>query len=239
MSYEERRLARQKVRYNSDNDDVDLVFQLVEAGAKVTPDSATIEIFKPGSTTAVLDAAAMTVSGSLLTYNVLTTTVADFPVDQGYRADIVVTFNTTETADRHFIFDVAKYLFTPNLAFDQLVALDDEVRGMAHDNDEAFGPIIEASRDELQEMIESRIRTMGARLLEEHILDASRAAIPFRRYVLANIFREKGNTEKADYHEGKFETLFGLMMSSLAADGDQDGQESSDVGGVAEVVFTR
>ena len=68
MAYEQRNLRRQKVRYNDDNDDNKLEYQLVLDGAKVTPTSATITIYKPGSTAAVVSAASMTLSGSVLQY---------------------------------------------------------------------------------------------------------------------------------------------------------------------------
>ena len=49
MTFELKRLGRQKVRYDSANDDNLLRYQLVVDGAKVTPTSATISIYKPSS----------------------------------------------------------------------------------------------------------------------------------------------------------------------------------------------
>jgi hypothetical protein len=238
MAYEERRLARQKIRYNNANDELPLVYQMVVDGAKVTPDSATIAIYKPGSTTAVQAAAAMTVSGTLLTYIEDTTTVADYPVDQGYRGDIVVTYDS-KTWERHIIFDVATYVFIPNVGFDQIVALDDGIRGMAHDGDEDFSPLLEACRDDLQLMIESKIQGSG-RLLEEHVLDPSRMAIPFRHYVLHRIWANKGNTDKRDMYAESFDMLFEAATGSLQIDAGQDGQEDQSVGGdVGQVQLMR
>lgn len=237
MAYEERRLARQKVRYDNDNDDIPLVYQLVDAGAKVTPTSATIAVVDPSGDT-VLAATAMTVSGTLMTYSLDTSTEADFPIDQGYRADMVITADS-KTYQRHIIFDVARYVFVPNVAYDQLVALDDELRGMQHDGDADFSPIIEASRDELQLLIESRLLTLGKRMLEEHILDASRMAIPFRRMVLANIFREKGDIEKAEHHESMYARMYDAVMSSLELDEDQDGNEDGEIEEPVDTVYVR
>ncbi len=236
MAYEERRLARQKVRYSNANDDIDLIYQLVEAGAKVTPTSATIAVSDP-SGDSVLTAQAMTVSGSLLTYTLSTTTTASYPVGQGYRADLVITANS-KTYERHFLFDVATYVFVPNVSFDQLVALDDSIRGMAHDGDEDFSPLIEACRDELQLRIENRMRDLGERVLEEHILDASRMAIPFRRMCLYQIHKNKGSEEKADEHKGIFDELYASTMAVVELDTAQDGTEGS-VGAVSEVTFVR
>jgi hypothetical protein len=238
VAYEERRLARQKVRYDNANDDLPLVYQLVDDGAKTTPTSATITIYAPGSDTALVDAAAMTVSGTLLTYVLSTTTEADWPVQAGYRADVVVTAGSV-THERHFLFDVAARVFVPNVSFDQLVALDDGIRGQLHDGSESMASLIEACRDELQVMIESRVRDFGNRLREEQILDASRMSIPFRRYVLWQFWDNKGDTDRSAKHEERFKSLYDAVMASLSLDEDQDGSESSEVGEIPQVVFER
>jgi len=67
MAFELRTLARPRVRRNDLNDDNPLVYQLVvPAEGKVTPTSATIAIYRDGSSTAVLAATAMTVVGTTL-----------------------------------------------------------------------------------------------------------------------------------------------------------------------------
>lgn len=232
MAYERRRLGRQKVRYNSDNDDNPLVYQLIVDDAKVTPTSATIAIYKPGSTTAVLAATAMTKSGSLLTYTVNTTTVANFPVDQGYRADIVVTYNAL-TYNRHIVFDVAKYLFVPDLAFDQLVALDDGIRGMQHDGDDDFSELIGACQDVLQARIESKVLE-DERLLNELILDASRVSTAFRFLCLHQIWFNKGDQDRADKYEERYEEMLEAVLSTMQYDSSQDGEEDSKIGGLTD-----
>jgi len=238
VGWDGRRLARQKVRRDSLNADLPLVYSLVIDGTIQAPTSGTITIYEPGNSTALVDGESMTVDGNLLTYSVDTTTEDDWPIKQGYRADISAEVSGTDFT-RHLIFDVAPYVFLPNIAFEHLVAMDDGIRGMAFDGEEDFSPVIEACRDELQLMIENRIRDHGRRLLEENVLDVSRMAIPFRRYVLAEIWAAKGDDEKTERHNGVFERLYEGAMATLSADTQQGGEEASEPEGVTEVLFVR
>lgn len=227
MAYESRHLRRFKCRYNNDNDDNPLTYQLVKDGAKVTPTSATIAIYKPGVTTAVLAATAMTKSGTLLTYNIDTTTTADFPVGTGYRAHIVVT--ATDTYEDQIIFDVAKLVPFGRISRDQLVALDDRVKGMEHAGDEDFSEIIEAVRDEVQLQVETKVINDN-QLLEDMILDQSRLAVPSRFLTLAYVLREKGFTEDADYWEGKYDSVIRMVLGGIKYDTNQDLEEDGKQG---------
>ncbi len=236
LSYETRHLGRQQLRYNSANSDIALLGQLVIDDEKVTPTSATIEIFKPGSSTAVLAATAMTVSGTLLLKSGIdTTTVADFPLDTGYRADLAITYNSV-VYYRHIVFDVVKYLFIPNVAFDQLVALDDGIRGMQHDGDADFSELIGACRDVLQMRLESKI--LGSRkLLSSAIIDTSRVSTAFRFLCLHQIWFNKGDADRAGEYKDRYNETLDAVLSSTLFDDDQDGQENSEIGGIQEVRF--
>jgi len=233
MAYEQRNLRRQKVRYNDDNDDNKLEYQLVLDGAKVTPTSATITIYKPGSTTAVVSAASMTLSGSVLQYAPDTTTVANYPVDEGYRADLAITYSGV-VYKRQLVFDVAKYLLDLNIGYDQLVAFDDSIRGMTHDGDEDFSELIESCRDVLQTRIESKVLEDG-RLLENMILDNTRVATCARFYILSRIYMNKGDLERHDLYRNDFDQLFDAVLNSIQYDKAQGGEERAEMGGIQEV----
>lgn len=233
MAYEHRRVGRQKILYNSTNDEWPLVYQLVVDGEKVTPTSATIAIYKPGSTTAVLAAVAMTVATTRLTYNVVTTTIANYPVDTGFRADVVVTYNA-QTWPRTIIFDVVKYLLDLGIGFDQLLALDDGIRGMEHDGDEDFSPLIDACRDDLQAMIETKVVSDNA-LVENMILDNSRVASAARLYILGRIWQNKGNTDKAARYREDFALIWPAILSSIKYDTGQGGDEPGTADGLHDV----
>lgn len=233
MAYETRQLRRQKVLYNSANATNLLKYQLVVDGAKVTPTSATIAVYKPSSTTAVLAATAMTVDGTLLTYALDTTTVADFPVDVGYRGDIVVT-HSAETYARTIIFDVVKYLLDLNIGVDQLIAFDDRLRDVQWDGDEDFSEVILACRDVLQSKIEAKV-IGDSKLVENMILDSTKVAVPARFYMLSHIWRVKGHEERADYYMTEFTALWDAVLSSIRYDEGQDGVEDSEIGGLQEV----
>jgi len=232
MAYELRRLGRQKVRYDSLNGDNPLRFQLVVAGAKVTPASATITIYAHGGTTALVSAAAMTVSGSIVSYWVDTTTEASWPVGTGYRADIVVTYNAL-TWPRSIVFDVVKYLLDPGVGFDQLVGYDDGIRDMAHDGDEDFSNVIEACRDKLQLAIEAHVLGEG-KLVENMILDSSKVAVAFRELVLSRIWFGK-NQDKHEAYDGEYRGSLKLLLSSLQFDKNQDGAEDAQLGGIQPI----
>lgn len=233
MAYESKDIRRQKVRYNDDNDDNVITYQRVTDGAKVTPSSATITVYKPGESTAVLTATAMTISGTLSTYAIDTTTVADFPVDTGYRARIAATVSGTVYLDDIY-FDVVKYLLLLPIGRDQLVALDDRVDGMEHAGDDDFSEVIEAVRDELQIRIENKVLGDG-KLLENMILDNSRVAIPARYRILAQIFETKRDFEQADRYNAMFEEVWRETLNSIQYDKDQDLEEDAKIGGLQGV----
>lgn len=220
MAYESRHLRRQKIRYENANDDAPLKFQLVKDGAKITPTSATVTIYDP-SGDEVLAATALTVSGTLMTKAVSTTTVADYPVDTGYRAHVIVTHSGGTTEEEDFLFDVVKFLLDIPLGFDQLVARDDRVRALEWNGDEDLSEIIEACRDELQLLIETKAINDG-QLLENMILDSSRVAIPFRQYVLAAIFEAKGQDEAAARYRDRYDMFWRAMLDGIKYDVGQD-----------------
>lgn len=230
MAYEARTLRRQKVRYNDDNDDWPLTYQRIKAGEKQTPSAATIEIFAPGNATAVLDATAMTVSGTLATYSVDTTTTTDFPIGTGYRARILATVGGTVNVDDLY-FDVAPYLLHLGIGRDQLVALDDRIDAMEWAGDEDFSEVIEAVRDELQARIESKVLA-DKKLLETMILDQTRVAVPARFLILARIWQAKGEPEKAEAYRAEFNELWRVTLDSIQYDSDQDQEEDARIGGI-------
>jgi len=224
-AYEARHLRRQKVRYSDANTEYPLRYQFVLDGVKYTPASATITIYKPGSTTAVLDATAMTVSGTLCTYSVNTTTVADFPVGTGYRARIAATIAGVEHLD-DIIFDVVKFILLLDIGKDQLLAMDDRLRAMDHNGDEDFSEIIEAVRDEMQLLLETKA-VDGGPMLEAMFLDKSRVSIPARYLVLAQIFETKQNYEAADRYRKKFDSLWRQMLAGVKLDASQAQEETT------------
>jgi hypothetical protein len=232
MVYESRHLRRQKVRYNSTNLDNPLSAQLTVAGAKVTPASATITIYAPGNSTALVSAAAMTVSGTLLTYSVTTTTVASWPVEEGYRAELAITVGSGGSAvvySRVVIFDVCKFVLVLGITRDQLLALDENILAADHAGDEDFSEVIEAVRDELQLLLETKAID-GGHAVENMIVDASRVAIPARRKVLSTIWRNKGDITRAEHHEAEFGKLWTAVMAGVRFDKDQDGEEEEGAG---------
>lgn len=230
MAYEQRVTRRQKVRYNSDNDDNALVAGLVLDGVKTASDSATIAVTDPDGTS-VLAATAMTTNGSFQTYFLDTTTIADFPIAEGYRADIVFTYgDPSKTAEAHLMFDVVKFLFRLNIAFDQLVAFDDGVRGMQMDGDEDLSNLIVAVEDELQAAVESKVIDDG-RMMEEMILDASRLALPAKLKILYRLFNSKKDYDHADRYLEQYNNEIRAALSSIRYDVAQDGLEDTRIGG--------
>lgn len=231
MAFEHRPLRRQKLRYNSDNADNLLRHQLLLDGEKQTPDSApTVTIYRPGSTTALVTDAAMTLSGTVATYAVDTTTVASWPVEEGYRARVTTTVSTVEYINDIYV-DVVKHLLRLDVGVDQLEALDERVVAMQHRGDDDFSDLIEAVRDELQARIETKV-IKDKKLLENMILDVSRVSIPARLLILARIFENKSDYQAADRYKAQFDELWRATMSSIRYDTNQDQEEDSTVGGV-------
>jgi hypothetical protein len=229
MAFELRNQRRQKVRYDSTNDDNKLVYQLVVNGAKVTPTSATIAISDP-SGTSIVTPAAMTVSGTLLTYQLDTTTEADYPIATGYRGDIIVTYSAL-TYDRVIFFDVVRYLLDLNIGIDQLVAVDDSIKGMTWDGDYDFNAMIEGCRDYLQTRIESKVVNDG-KLIENMILDNSGVSVAARFYILSQIMLGKRDMERHEIYKAEFESTLKSVLSSIRYDTGQDGTEPETYGGI-------
>lgn len=230
MAYESRHLRRYKCRYNSTNDDNPLTYQLVKDGDKITPASAAITIYRPGSTTALVTAGAMTVSGTLCTYCPTTTTVASWPVGTGYRAHIVATTAGAVTYDDEVMFDVAKIVPFGRVTKDQLVALDGRVQGRTHNGDEDFSEIIEAARDDFQFDLETQAITDG-QLLETMILDQSRAHVVARKLILSKIFRESKELDEAESYFKEYRTMLRQLLSGVKYDANQDLEEDTTQGG--------
>ncbi len=224
-NYEQRPMRRQRVRYNDANDDNKLVYQFAIDGAKVTPTSATISIYASGSTTALVSAAAMTASGTLLTYAVDTTTTASWPVANGYRADVIVTYGGV-TYPRHFIFDVVKYVLKLNVNRDTLDAIDSAIQGMEHGGDEDFSPLIEFCKDEIQARIEAKV-VEDRKLLQDMVLDYSGLEVCLAYRVLAQIWQNNGDTVRSESYKKQSDMLLSTVLSTMGYDQSQTGSEGS------------
>lgn|SRR3990167_1779042 len=230
MAYEHRTLRRPKVRYDNSNDDNPLVFQGVVNGAKITPSAYTIQILNPSGTQIVAaTATGITVVGTtVLNYSVVTTTEANYPLDTGYRAHWILT-SGTPTYEFDQIFDVVRLVPFGFIGIDQLVAMDDRIKGMEHNGDEDFSELIEAVRDDIQLDIETKV-IEGGNMTEDMILDQTRLAIPSRNKILAQIFREKGNDDAAKHYEEKYDKQLRTVLASAKFDKDQDLQEEEGIG---------
>lgn len=229
MSYESRHLGRFKARYNSDNDDNELVFQCVRKGVKITPASSTITIYARGNTTAILASTAMTVSGTLNTYAIDTTTVATWPVGVGYRAHIVVVDAAAVTYDDDVYIDVAKTVPQGYVTYDQLLALDDRVRGMDHAGNEDFSELIQSVWDEIQFDIETRT-VEGDQMLDSMVVDRARLSVAARFLMLSRILRPKGHSEDATYYEGQYKQKFKQFTAGIPFDVNEDQNEDTEQG---------
>lgn len=234
MAWEQRQVRRQKVRYNDDNDDNPIYSQLLINGVKQTPASATIEIFKPGVATAVLDPAAMTVSGTIIQYSVDTTTVADFPIETGYRCEMVITSGGTEYK-RVMLVDVVRFVLDLRIGFDELVSLDDGLRGMGHDGQDDFRNVIVASRDLLQAKLETKA-IKDKKLVESMILDHDTVANIARLYILGRIWFPK-DRDRADQYFGEFGELWEAMLGGIQYDDGQTGTENDELGELEDLRF--
>lgn len=221
MTYEAKTLRRQKVRYNSLNEDNPLIHQFVHEGAKITPTaaSACITIYSPQGTV-VIEAHDMTIDGTLLSYDLDTTYTSTFPVGHGYRADIQIE-SSSKTYKEHVVFDIVKYVLNIGVTKDTLIARDSSVKGSEHAGFENLFPFIEACRDELQLKLESKAR-QDKRVWEEMIIDSSRISIPARAYILwqyhADLDPDGG---KAAHHMGQYHSLWGSFKNAVRySDGD-------------------
>jgi hypothetical protein len=239
MAYEQIRMARQKVLYDNTNAATPLTAQLVLAGAKVTPASATITIYRKGVSTALVSAASMTVSGTLMTYSVDTTTEASWPIETGYRAVLAVTVGSGESAvvhQMHLIFDIVRYMVRCRVTWDRLVAIDDSIVGSLHNGDEDLSPLIEAVRDMAQAALEAKI-VNGKKMVENYILDTSATDTAVAFGVLAQHMLNKGMMEKYKIYRDYFERTLNDVLATLRFDTGQSGEESATPGGIHEVTF--
>lgn len=244
MTYERKRLGRQKVMYDDANDDRPLVYQLVVDNAKVDPTSATISIYRPGSTSALVDADDMDTSSdrgdsetSILTYAVDTTTEGSWPAEKGYRADIVVTYGGV-TYPRHLIFDVAKYIFEHSVTRDTMVGVDERISGMTFDGDEDLAKSIAFSADRYQAKLEAMILD-AERLRLEWLIDSSIVDTAFNIYCVANVFRSKGMHDDADHYRTEHTEILEAAMSTYGYDDGESGSEGSEIGGITEITLRR
>ncbi|HDL48461.1 MAG TPA: hypothetical protein ENH33_00665 [Actinobacteria bacterium] len=235
MAYESKRTHRQKALYNSANATSPIVAQLIVEGEKATPTSATVTVYAPGNTTAILEATAMTVTGTILTYPLDTTTVATFPLATGYRAVVAVTYGGEIYTLEH-IFDVVRALVQMDITYDQLVALDSSIEGKTSVGDEALAPLIEKCHDVIQTAIEAKI-VRGERLLENYILDTSGVSIAGQYWCLAHLFLAAKDRELFDLYYKLFGDLLGEVLSSMPYDTGQSGSESGDLGGLQQVTL--
>lgn len=218
-------LRRFRARYDSANVDNPLRVKLIVAGEKAAPASGTITIYAPGSTVALVTTAAMTLHGaSELEYAIDTTTEASWPASSGYRAEIAITDGASVVHSRVVMFDVVRFLLNVPLDTDQLSQLDEIVGAMTHGGGDDMAPIIEACRDELQLLVEAKANEDGE-LVETMILDSTSLAAVFRRMVLAAIFEEHGDDEKAKRHRDRFEQLLLLFLGNARYDRAGTGEE--------------
>ena len=233
MTYELKPLARQKVLYDNANATNPLRYQLVLNGQKVTPTSAKITIYRRGSSTALVSAADMTVSGSLMTYSVVTTTEASWPIETGYRAEITVTYGGAAYL-RHVIFDVVRFILDLAIGVDQLVDIDDRVAGMVHNNDDDMPGLIVAARADLQARLESKV-LKDDKLIENAIIDPSHLAVAACYMILGQLWFDKGEESRAKWYMDRYESLVNAVLSVIRYDEAQDGDEDSEVGGIQQV----
>ena len=236
MAYEERPIARQRVRRNSANADYPLTYQLVlPADGKVTPASATISTYGDhAADTVINDAVAMTVSGTLLTYAIDTTTVATWPNGQ-YRADLLITYSGTVYA-RHLRFDVVPYILDVNIGVDQLRALDDNVAGMRHGGDTDFKSLVAVCNQILQAKIETRV-IEDERLLKDMLIDHTQLATAQLFFILSRIYLNRRDFDMHSQYLEDYESLLESAIGSARVDDTLSGTEPEDIGGVDDTRF--
>lgn len=236
MAYELRPLRRYKARYNSDNSDNLMRFAVVRDGephavVDGTNDTATVNTFEPDGT-AIDTATAMTIATGESVITVAIDTSSDtsaYATGTGFRGDVTYTEDATgDVYKGHIIFDVAPYLLHLPVTFDQLQDLDPRIKGMSWAGDDDFSGILEACRDEYQLALEAIADEYGL-LVETMIIDANKAAVPFRRYVLAEIFsvKDSENEEAKTHHEKRYNKSWDLWVRQLKPDKGQEGTESS------------
>jgi len=224
MAYEFRALRRQKALDGITNTAYPLKTALVLDGAKVNVDTtAKITIYKPGNATALVTAASMTITGSLLTYAVIATG-SDWTVGQGYRGELVVVHGGV-TYNGHIIFDVVNFLLLSDVTADQLIDRDDGLRSADWAGDDDLSGLIEATRDELQILVEAMAFDTGKHVLEDMIIDQGKFSTCHRIYCLEAFWRARENHDAADNYQRTFKTLWKAFVNSIKYDANQDGEE--------------
>jgi len=171
----------------------------------------------------------------LLTYAVDTTTTASWPVDTGYRAHIITTYGGVTYPDDLY-FDIAKFLLRFSVGYDQLLATDEAVAGMAHAGDEDLSPIIERTRDEIQLLIESKVLGDG-KLLESMVLDRAAIEVPGVLLAVSNLYRAKHEYEAATYWREQFNELWRASIATIRYDSNEDLEEDTTIGGANGVTI--
>lgn len=227
MTYEPKNIRRQKIRYDSLNEDVPLVYQFSPKGIKLTPDTGTAEITITNTAgTVILEEAAMTIDGTLVTFCVDATDTSDYTEGHGYRADIKIEVSSVPH-EGHFIFDVVKKLLNIGVTRDTLSARDSHIQGSEHAGYENLAPFIEACRDEIQLMLEAKASS-DEQLFEEMVIDPSRIAIPTRIYILwmhhADI---QADGAKAEHYEKTFERLWSAYKNAVRYDNGGQQEETT------------
>jgi hypothetical protein len=233
MAYELKSLARQKVLYDNANATNPLVYQLVVNGVKTTPTSATITIYRRGVSTALVSAAAMTVSGTKLTYALSTTPEASWPIETGYRAELAITVGA-DVHRRHFVFDGVRLLLDLSIGVDQLVDIDDRVAGMVHNGDDDMPGLIVAARADLQARLESKVLGDG-KMIENAILDPSHLSVAACYAILGQLWFDKGEMDRSNWYMDRYEKLTTAVLSNLRYDDAQNGEEDPESGGIQQV----
>jgi hypothetical protein len=166
---------------------------------------------------------------------VTTEETGDFAVDNGFRAEFVITYGS-ETYNRHIMFDVVRFFTDLNIGFDQLVALDGNMRGRHNDGDTTFAYLIDAVADIIRLDIESFLID-GDAMVDSMIIDTTRISVPARYRIISQIYENDKEFEEADRYRGYYTSTLKKVLGSTRFDKDQDGFEDDDVGGITQIVL--
>lgn len=114
-------LPRYDIRYDTATNNILRWGPFTVNGVDIDADAtATIAISNPAET-AIVTATAMTADLPYFTYNVDTDDISDYPLDEGYIADIVVTYSAS-TYNYRVLFDVVRQPFAVMVGDDDLIA---------------------------------------------------------------------------------------------------------------------
>lgn len=112
---------RYEVRYDTASNNILRWGPFTVSGVDIDSSAtATIAISNPAGT-AIVTATAMTADLPYFTYNVDTDDVSDYPLDEGYIADIVVTYSGS-TYNYRILFDVVRQPFPIMVGDDDIIA---------------------------------------------------------------------------------------------------------------------